>query len=81
MIKKIGCNPCKFYEPTVNNIAKINNIEMVTIQAEDMPKNIRPEIFPFFYLKEKETILESWAGTNERKMENVLKRHIIDFKK
>ena len=46
-----------------------------------MPINIRPEIFPFFYLKKKDTILESWAGTNERKMENVLKRHVIDFKK
>ena len=33
-----------------------------------MPEKIRPEIFPYFYLRKENKIIESWAGTNERKM-------------
>tara|TARA_B100001769_G_scaffold240314_1_gene207221 strand:+ start:277 stop:537 length:261 start_codon:yes stop_codon:yes gene_type:complete len=80
MIKKKGCQPCRIYEPTVKEVSKINNINFKAIQAEDMPEKIRPEIFPYFYLRNKNEIIESWAGTNERKMYSVLKRNIKNFK-
>ena len=80
MIKKKGCQPCRVYEPTVKNVSNINNIKFKSIQAEDMPENIRPDIFPYFYLRQENEIIESWAGTNERKMYSVLKRNIKKFK-
>jgi len=80
MIKKKGCQPCRIYEPTVKEISIINNIKFKSIQAEDMPEKIRPEIFPYFYLRKENEIIESWAGTNERKMHSVLKRSIKNFK-
>ena len=44
-----------------------------------MPEKIRPEIFPYFYLRKENKIIESWAGTNE---ENVLsiKKKFKNFK-
>ena len=79
MIKKEGCNPCKMFEPTIKNVAKQNNLEYKSVQAENMPEKMRPEVFPYFYLLNGESLLENWAGTSTRKMSNVLKRHISNF--
>ena len=79
MIKKKGCNPCKIFEPTIKNIAKKNHLEYKSVQAEDMPENMRPEIFPYFYLLNGEDLLESWAGTSTKKMSKVLGRHLPNF--
>ena len=79
MIKKKGCNPCKIFEPTVKNIAKQNFLEYKSVQAEDMPENMRPEIFPFFYLLNGDDLLENWGGTNMRKISKVLARHVPNF--
>ena len=76
MIKKQGCNPCKLFEPQVKSVAEDNQLKFKIIQAEEMPLNIRPEIFPYFYLRKGNTILEQWPGTNSRKLTSVLKRHI-----
>ena len=76
MIKKHGCGPCKMYEPTIKNVSELNNLNFRTIQAEDMPEKIRPKYFPYFYLMKENDVLEGWAGTNERKLISVLKRHI-----
>ena len=80
MIKKHGCGPCKMYEPTIKEIAKINDLEFRTVQAEDMPEDIRPKYFPYFYLRKDNEVLEGWAGTNERKLNSVLNRHITNLK-
>ena len=79
MIKKKGCSPCKMFEPTIQTVAKKNSLEYKSVQAEDMPENMRPEIFPYFYLLNGEDLLESWAGTNTKKMSKVLGRHVPDF--
>ena len=79
MIKKKGCNPCKMFEPTIKNVAKQNSLDYKAVQVEDMPENMRPEIFPYFYLLKGEDLLESWAGTNLRKMSKVLSRHVSNF--
>ena len=79
MIKKKGCNPCKMFEPTIKSVVKQNSLEYKSVQAEDMPENMRPEIFPFFYLLNGDEKLEHWAGTNTRKMSKVLARHIPNF--
>ena len=50
MIKKMGCNPCKIFEPTIKSMAKQNQLEYKSVQAEDMPENMRPDVFPYFYL-------------------------------
>tara|TARA_B100000925_G_scaffold27_1_gene33 strand:+ start:4665 stop:4940 length:276 start_codon:yes stop_codon:yes gene_type:complete len=79
MIKKKGCMPCKIYQPIVEKVAELNKINFRTVQAEDMPENLRPDIFPYFYLMKDKKLLENWAGNNERKMQSVLKRHIKNF--
>jgi len=79
MIKKKGCNPCKMFEPTVKSVANQNQVEYKSVQAESMPEKMRPNLFPYFYLFEKEKMLESWAGTNIRKMSKVLSRHIKNY--
>ena len=79
MIKKNGCIPCKMFEPTIKSVANQNQLEYKSVQAESMPENMRPDVFPYFYLIENETMLESWAGTNIRKMSKVLSRHIQNF--
>lgn len=78
MIKKKGCNPCKMFEPTIKSMADQNQLEYKSVQAEDMPEKMRPDVFPYFYLIKKETMLESWAGTNIRKMSKVT-RHIKNY--
>lgn len=79
MIKKNGCMPCKLYEPIVKKIAELNKINFKSVQAEDMPEKMRPDVFPYFYLMNEKKLLENWAGDNKRKMQSVLKRHIKDF--
>ena len=79
MIKKKGCNPCKMFEPTIKNVAKQNSLDYKAVQVEDMPENMRPDVFPYFYLLKGEDLLESWAGTNLRKMSKVLSRHVSNF--
>ena len=79
MIKKTGCNPCKMFEPTIQSMANQNKLEYKSVQAEEMPENMRPDVFPYFYLIEDEKMLESWAGTNIRKMSKVLSRHIQNY--
>ena len=80
MIKKQGCGPCKMYEPRIKEVAKKNNLKFRTIQGEEMPEDIRPKYFPYFYLRKDNEVLEGWAGTNERKLNTVLNRHIQDLK-
>ena len=41
-----------------------------------MPENIRPPFYPYFYLRSGNDVIEEWGGTNERKMESVIKRHL-----
>lgn len=79
MIKKKGCMPCKIYQPIVSKVAELNRINFRTVQSEDMPEKLRPDVFPYFYLMKDKELLENWAGNNERKMQSVLKRHIKDF--
>ena len=59
MIKKTGCNPCKMFEPTIQSMANQNKLEYKSVQAEEMPENMRPDVFPYFYLIEDEKMLES----------------------
>lgn len=80
MIKKKGCEPCNHFEPIVKNVSIQNKLNFKIVQAEDMPENMRPDVFPFFYLLRNKELVESWAGTNERKMHKVLNRHISDIK-
>ena len=58
MIKKKGCNPCKMFEPTIKSVASQNQLDYKSVQAEDMPENMRPDVFPYFYLIEKEKMLQ-----------------------
>jgi thiol-disulfide isomerase/thioredoxin len=76
MIKKQGCMPCEIFKPTIEKYALEKGIDFRTIQAEDMPESIRPEFYPYFYLRSGDEILEEWGGTHERKMETVIKRHL-----
>ena len=48
MIKKKGCNPCKMFEPKIKNVAKQNSLDYKAVQVEDMPENMRPEVFLIF---------------------------------
>ena len=34
MVKKKWCNPCKMYEPTINDVAIENSLDFKTIKAE-----------------------------------------------
>ena len=79
MIKKKGCNPCKMFEPTIKSMADQNQLEYKSVQAEDMPEKMRPDVFPYFYLVKKEKMLESWARTNIKKMSKVISRHIKNY--
>jgi len=76
MVKKRGCMPCTIFKPTIEKYALENGIEFRTIQAEDMPEQIRPEFYPYFYLRSGDKVLEEWGGTNERKMETVINRNL-----
>ena len=76
MVKKEGCMPCALFKPTIENYCTEKGINFRTIQAEDMPESIRPEFYPYFYLRSGNKVLEEWGGVNERKMETVLKRNI-----
>jgi len=75
MVKKVGCTPCKMFEPTVKEIAEKRALNFRTIQQEDMPEEMRPPYFPFFFLFSDGQVLEQWGGTSDRKLEKVLDRH------
>ena len=47
------------FEPTIKSMAKQNKLEYKSVQAEDMPENMRPDVFPYFYLIEDEKMLET----------------------
>ena len=63
MIKKVGCGPCKTFEPIVKAEAEKYSL-------------IRPPYFPYFYLYSEGEVIEHWGGTSDRKLEKVLKRHL-----
>ena len=50
MIKKLGCGPCKTFEPVVKAEAEKRSLSFRHIMQEDMPEEIRPPYFPYFYL-------------------------------
>ena len=50
MIKKVGCSPCKKFEPIVKKEAEKHSLGFRRIMQEDMPEEIRPSYFPYFYL-------------------------------
>jgi len=77
MIKKEGCMPCKTFRPTIEKYALENSLEFRTVKAEDMPENIRPPFYPYFYLRSGNDVLDEWGGTNKRKMESIIKRNLI----
>ena len=66
MVKKMGCMPCKEFEPFAEKRAKEETLSFRTIMGEDMPEKIQPPYFPFFYLYENNKIIESWGGTSEK---------------
>jgi len=41
-----------------------------------MPENIRPPFYPYFYLRSDDKVIDEWGGTNERKMETIIKRNL-----
>ena len=43
---------------------------------EDMPEEIRPPYFPYFYLYNDGEVIEHWGGTSDRKLEKVLDRNL-----
>lgn len=74
MVKKMGCMPCKQFEPFAEKRAKEEALSFRSIMGEDMPEKIQPPYYPFFYLYEENKIIESWGGTSEKKFNSVLKR-------
>ena len=46
------------------------------IMQEDMPEEIRPPYFPYFYLYNNGEVIEQWGGTSDRKLEKVLDRSL-----
>ena len=76
MIKKKGCMPCKEFEPIVKKTTEEYSLGFRTIMGEDMPENIQPPYYPFFYLYKNKSVLESWGGTSEKKLLSVLKRKL-----
>ena len=68
--------PCVRFEPTVKDFTNKKNLGFRTIQMEDMPEDIRPPYFPYFYLREGNKILDEWGGIDERKLESVVKRNL-----
>jgi hypothetical protein len=80
MIKKQGCMPCTQFKPTIEKYALENGIEFRTVQTEDMPEAIRPPFYPYFYLRSGNDVIDEWGGTNERKMESIIKRNLENEK-
>lgn len=76
MIKKLGCGPCKTFEPLVRKEAEKRSLGFRHIMQEDMPEEIRPPYFPYFYLYKEGEVIEHWGGTSDRKLEKVLSRHL-----
>tara|TARA_B100000965_G_scaffold51018_1_gene37895 strand:+ start:667 stop:951 length:285 start_codon:yes stop_codon:yes gene_type:complete len=76
MIKKLGCGPCKTFEPIVKAEAKKRSLGFRHIMQEDMPEEIRPPYFPYFYLYNNGEVIEQWGGTSDRKMVKVLDRSL-----
>ncbi len=76
MIQKKGCMPCKNFAPTIKKYAEDKKIGFKSVQMEDMPENIRPPFYPYFYLRKNNQIIDKWGGVNERKMEAVIKRNL-----
>ena len=76
MIKKRGCMPCKEFEPIVKTATENYKIGFRTLMGETMPKKFQPPYYPYFYLYDNKTVLESWGGTNEKKLNSVLKRKL-----
>ena len=80
MIKKQGCMPCTQFKPTIEKYALEKGIEFRTVQTEDMPEAIRPPFYPYFYLRSGNDVIDEWGGTNERKMESIIKRNLENEK-
>lgn len=76
MIKKLGCGPCKKFDPIVKAEAEKRSIGFRHIMQEDMPEEIRPPYFPYFYLYNDGEVIEHWGGTSDRKLEKVLDRNL-----
>ncbi len=76
MIKRQGCMPCNTFSPKIKKYAESKKIKFRIVQMEDMPENIRPPFYPYFYLRKENTVIDEWGGTNERKMEAVIQRNL-----
>ena len=76
MIKKLGCGPCKTFEPIVKAEAEKRSLGFRHVMQEDMPEEIRPPYFPYFYLYNDGEVVEHWGGTSDRKLEKVLDRSL-----
>ena len=75
MIKKTACKAYEMFELTTKSVVNQNQLEYKSVQAEYVPEKKRSDVFPYFLNIKKETILESWAGTNIRKMSKVPSRY------
>jgi len=68
--------PCNTFRPTIQKYAESKKIKFRIVQMEDMPENIRPPFYPYFYLRKENAVIDEWGGTNERKMEAIIKRNL-----
>ena len=75
MIKMLGCGPCKYIEPVAKDIAEKNSFKFRIIINEDMSKELRPHIYPYFYIYKDGNIMDHWGGVNKNKIEYKIKNY------
>ena len=75
MIKMLGCGPCRHIEPIAKKIAEENNFKFKVIIGQDMPQQLRPYMYPYFYIYKDKKILDHWAGANENKLKYSIKKY------
>jgi hypothetical protein len=76
MIKKEGCRPCATFEPIIKKYAVSNGINFRMMFKENMPKDIRPSYYPYFYLRLNDNIIDKWGGTKEEQMKTIINNHL-----
>ena len=75
MIKMLGCGPCRHIEPIAKKLAEERNFKFRTIVGQDMPKELRPYMYPYFYIYKEGNIMQHWAGASEKNLEYKIKNY------
>ena len=75
LVRQEGCGPCDAMNKMAPEKAKKRGYTFRTIDMESMPEDIRPPYIPYFYIMDKDEIVEQWGGHSLTLLINTLNKN------